>query len=46
MNTLKFEPEGWNNEITKVDKANVKTYMESNKTLKGLVRNCDYKYIL
>ena len=46
MNTLKFEPEGWNNEITKLDKTNVKTYMENNKTLQGLVRNCDDKYNL
>lgn len=46
MNTLKFEPEGWNNEITKVDKSNLKTYMESNKTLQGLVRNCDDNYNL
>ena len=46
MNTLKFEPEGWNNEITKVDKSNLKTYMESNETLQGLVKNCDDNYNL
>ena len=46
MNTLKFEPEGWNNEITKVDKSNLKTYMENDETLQGLVRNCDDKYNL
>lgn len=46
MSMLKFEPEGWNNEITKVDKTNLKTYMDSNKTLQGLVRNCDDKYNL
>lgn len=46
MSMLKFEPEGWNNEITKLDKTNVKTYMENNKTLQGLVRNCDDKYNL
>ena len=46
MNTLKFEPEGWNNEITKVDKSNLKTYMENQQTLQGLVRNCDDNYNL
>ena len=46
INTLSFEPEGWNNEITKVDKSNLKTYMENNETLQGLVRNCDDKYNL
>ena len=46
MSMLKYEPEGWNNEITKVDKTNLKTYMENNKTLQGLVRNCDNKYNL
>ena len=46
MNTLKFEPEGWNNEITKVDKNNLRTYMENDKTLQGLVRNCDDNYNL
>ena len=46
MNTLKFEPEGWNNEITKVDKFNLKTYMENQETLQGLVRNCDDNYNL
>ena len=46
MNTLKFEPEGWNNEITKVDKSNLKTYMENQQTLQGLVKNCDDNYNL
>ena len=46
MNTLKFEPEGWKNEITKVDKSNIYTYMEDNKTLQGLVKKCDDNYNL
>ena len=46
MNTLKFEPEGWNNEITKVDKNNIQEYIESKKTLQGLVRKCDESYNL
>ena len=46
MNTLKFEPEGWNDEITKVDKNNIQEYIESKKTLQGLVRKCDESYNL
>lgn len=46
MNTLKFEPEGWNNEVTKVNKNNIKTYIENNRILQGLVRRCDDNYNL
>ncbi len=46
MDILKFEPEGWNNEITKVNKTNLKEYMENNLTLQGLVKNCDDNYNL
>ncbi len=46
MNNLQFEPEGWNNEITKLDKNNWKSYMENNETLQGLVKNCDDNYNL
>ncbi len=46
MNTLKFEPEGWNNEITKVNKTNIETYMKDNVTLQGLVKKCDDNYNL
>ena len=46
MNTLKFEPEGWNNEITKLDENNWKSYKENNKTLQGLVKKCDDNYNL
>ena len=46
MNTLKFEPEGWNNEITKLDENNWKSYKENNKTLQGLVKRCDDNYNL
>ena len=35
-----------NNEITKVDKSNIYTYMEDNKTLQGLVKKCDDNYNL
>ena len=46
MNTLKFEPEGWENEITKLDRSNWKSYKESNEILQGLVSNCDDNYNL
>ena len=46
MDTLKFKPEGWNNEITKVDLENINNYIEENKTLQGLVKECDNNYNL
>ncbi len=46
MNTLKFKPEGWNNEITKVDEKNVYDYMKNNEILQGLVKSCDKDYNL
>lgn len=46
MNTFKFLPEGWNNEITKVDKTKIKQYMQSKEILQGLVRECDVNYNL
>lgn len=41
MNTLKFKPEGWNNEITPLDKNNINNYIQGNETLQGLVKECD-----
>lgn len=46
MNTLKFEPEGWDNEITKLDRSNWKSYKENNEILQGLVSKCDDNYNL
>ncbi len=46
MNTLKFKPEGWNNEITKVDEKNINNYIEKNEILQGLVKSCDENYNL
>lgn len=46
MNTFKFLPEGWNNEITKVDKTKIKQYMQSKEILQGLVKECDVNYNL
>lgn len=46
MNTLEFVPEGWNNEITKVDENNINRFLENQETLQGLVKNCDENYNL
>lgn len=46
MEQLKFKPEGWNNEITPVDKNNIKILEENKKTLQGLVKKCDDNYNL
>lgn len=46
MNTLKFKPEGWNNEITPIDRENIESYMNTNEVLQGLVKKCDEDYNL
>lgn len=46
MSTFKFKPEGWNNEITDVNRNNIKKYIENNETLQGLVKKCDEQYNL
>ena len=46
MNSLKFKPEGWNNEITPLDQNNINNYIQTNETLQGLLKNCDDNYNL
>lgn len=46
MNTLKFKPEGWNNEITPLDKEQINNYMQTEEILQGLVKKCDENYNL
>lgn len=46
MNTLKFKPEGWNNEITPLNQNNINNYIQANETLQGLVKKCDDNYNL
>lgn len=46
MKSIKFVPEGWDNEITKVNKDNLKEIQENQTTLQGLVRECDENYNL
>lgn len=46
MNTLKLKPEGWNNEITKLDIKDINKYIENDEILQGLVKKCDGEYNL
>ena len=46
MKTFKFMPEGWNNEISRLDTENIDYYKENGTILQGLVRKCDDKYNL
>lgn len=46
MKTFSFVPEGWNNEITKLDENNINNYIEESKILQGLVKECDSNYNL
>ena len=46
MNTLKFKPEGWDNEITQIDQEKVENYIQTKETLQGIVKKCDDDYNL
>lgn len=46
MRTIKFVPEGWNNEITNVNQENIEKYIENQEILQGLVKKCDSNYNL
>ncbi len=46
MNSLKFKPEGWNNEITELTSNNIENYIHTNEVLQGLVKECDEDYNL
>lgn len=46
MKSLEFKPEGWNNEISTLDKDNINQYIENKNILQGLVKECDDKYNL
>ena len=46
MNNVKFAPEGWNNEVTKIKKENIYKYIQNQEILQGLVRECDNNYNL
>ncbi len=46
MNSLKFKPEGWNNEITQLNTNNIENYIHTDEVLQGLVKKCDDNYNL
>ena len=47
MNTFKFMPEGWNNEISKLETTqDIIDKMNNEEVLQGLVKSCDEKYNL
>lgn len=46
MNTLKFKPEGWNKEITKLESKNIENYIQTKEIMQGLVNKCDENYNL
>lgn len=46
MNSLKFKPEGWNNEISKINFADLNRCIENNEIMQGLVKRCDKNYNL
>lgn len=46
MDTLKFKPEGWNEEITELTSKNIDSYLHTNEILQGLVKECDDNYNL
>ena len=46
MNTFKFMPEGWDNEVTEFNSENVNEYIKNGNVLQGLVKECDSEYNL
>ena len=46
MNSLKFKPEGWNNEISKINFSDLNKCIENNEIMQGLVKRCDKNYNL
>ncbi len=46
MNTFQFVPEGWNEQVEKLDINKIQEYKEKNKVVQGIVQSCDEKYNL
>ena len=46
MNTFRFVPEGWNEEIENLNLQKIQKYQQENKTIQGIVKSCDEKYNL
>ena len=41
MNTFRFVPEGWNEEIENLSLQKIQEYQQENKTIQGIVQSCD-----
>ena len=46
MNTFRFVPEGWNEEVEILSLQKIQKYKEENKIVQGIVKSCDEKYNL
>lgn len=46
MNKFKHMPEGWNNEVSKINFENLQQFKENGTVLQGLVKKCDDEYNL
>ena len=46
INNLKFVPEGWDNKISTINRDQIHLCIKDDKTLQGLVKNCDNNYNL
>lgn len=46
MKVFDFLPEGWTKETSNLDKTNILSYINENKTLQGIVDSCDENYNL
>ena len=46
MNTFRFVPEGWNEEVENLNLQKIQEYKEENKIVQGIVQSCDEQYNL
>ena len=46
MNTFRFVPEGWNEEVENLNLQKIQEYKQENKVIQGIVQSCDEQYNL
>ena len=46
MNTFRFVPEGWNEEVENLSLQKIEQYKEENRIVQGIVQSCDEQYNL
>lgn len=46
MNTFRFVPEGWNEEVENLSLQKIQKYKEENRIVQGIVQSCDEQYNL